>query len=330
MVVASYFSEMRSFLIGLLLVLCLGCDLAVRDAGEPSPAAPTEPRPMVSFTFDDGSTRPILDYAAEEWNDLILQSLDDAGLKAIFFVTGKDKADPRGRALLDEWANRGHRIGNHTYSHPFLNDTAVTVEDFTRELLRTDSLIAASPGYIPLFRFPYLKEGGDSTRVRVFRRVLEEHGYRNGYVTIDASDWYVNDRLIAALRADPGDTAKLNRYRDYYLDHIMDRARFYDRLALDLTGRHVPHTLLLHHNLTSALFLDDLIDRFHAENWVLTDAVTAFADSIYLDPPPARAAGESLIYSLAKADGNYRDLLRYPAEDSRYEIPRMRDLGLVE
>lgn len=39
-------------------------------------------------------------------------------------------------------------------------------------------------------------------------------------------------------------------------------------------------------------------------------------------------AGESLIWSLAKESGKYEDELRYPAEDSRYEIPKMKELGI--
>lgn len=311
-------------------MLVLGCDNApVQPDAMPGAKTP-ESRPTVSFTFDDGSTRPILDYPAEEWNEMILRSLDGAGLKSILFATGRDKNNARGRALLDSWASRGHLIGNHTYTHPYLNDARVTVQDFTRELLRTDSLIAESPGYVKLFRFPYLKEGGDSSRVAAFRGVLEAHGYKNGYVSIDASDWYVNDQLIEHLTRDPGDTVAINRYREYYLDHILDRAAFYDSLAFELTGRHIPHTLLLHHNLTSALFLDDLIERFRQYDWILTDAATAFRDSIYRTTVPASAAGESIVYALAKASGNYTGSLRYPAEDSRYEIPVMRRYGLID
>ncbi|MCP9235240.1 polysaccharide deacetylase family protein [Lewinella sp. JB7] len=321
---------MKVFLFICLTALVVSCENApVRPDVAPA-TMPRETRPTVSFTFDDGSTRPILDYPAEEWNKMILRSLDSAEIKSILFATGRDNNNARGRALLDSWASRGHLIGNHTYTHPYLNDEQLSVHDFTRELLRTDSLIAESPGYVKLFRFPYLKEGGDSSRVTAFREVLEAHGYKNGYVSIDASDWYVNDKLIALMKRDPTDTVAINRYREYYLDHILDRATFYDSLAFELTGRRIPHTLLLHHNLTSALFLDDLIERFRQNDWVLTDAATAFQDSIYRTVVPAPAAGESIVYALAKASGNYTGLLRYPAEDSRYEIPLMRRYGLID
>jgi hypothetical protein len=34
-------------------------------------------------------------------------------------------------------------------------------------------------------------------------------------------------------------------------------------------------------------------------------------------------AGESLVWALAKEAGGFDDRLRYPGEDSTYEIPRM-------
>ena len=39
-------------------------------------------------------------------------------------------------------------------------------------------------------------------------------------------------------------------------------------------------------------------------------------------------AGESLIWVLAKQSGKYDSMLRYPAEDERYEKEKMDALGL--
>jgi len=84
----------------------------------------------------------------------------------------------------------------------------------------------------------------------------------------------------------------------------------------------------LHHNLTSALFLGDLIQKFKEEGWSVINADTAFQDEFFKEIPETNPAGESLVWSLAKATGKYESILRYPAEDSRYEIPKMKKLGL--
>jgi hypothetical protein len=108
----------------------------------------------------------------------------------------------------------------------------------------------------------------------------------------------------------------------------MERANYYEKLSMELNGRHINHTLLLHHNLTSALFLDDLINKFKEEGWELIDADKAYKDKIFKKIPDPNFAGESLIYSMAKQSGKYGKSLRYPAEDSRYEKNRMNELGL--
>lgn len=283
-------------------------------------------KPTVSFTFDDGITHDILDYPFEEWNAMILKSLEEADLKAMFFVTGFNKMDEKGKYLLSEWDQRNHKIANHTFSHPNFNNEKHTVEVFKRELLSTDSIIRSYANFVKYFRFPYLKEGNTREKIDGIRSVIQEQNYQNGYVTIDASDWYVNSRLIKKM--DAGEETDTMAFQKYYVDHIMDRAHFYDSLAYQMNGRHIKHTLLLHHNLTSALFLKSLIKRFKSEGWALVDAEEAFKDSIYKASPSTVPAGESLIWSLAKESGRFEKVLRYPAEDSRYEKDKMDQLGL--
>ena len=281
-------------------------------------------QPQVSFTFDDGITRDRSGYAFEVWNAMLLDHLDKANVKAIFFVAGQGKNTEKGRYLLTEWNDRGHGIANHTYSHPNLNSENVTVLDFKKDIQRADQLIEGYSNYVKLFRFPYLKEGNTMEKVKGLRTFLQEQGYRNGYVTIDASDWYIDSRLRSRLAEDKN--ANLEAYRDFYIEHLLDRAKFYEKLSFQLTGRHIKHTLLLHHNLAAALFLGDLIQAFKAEGWDIISASEAYQDEIFNRTPSY--AGESLIWALAKDSGQFQAILRYPAEDSRYEIERMDELGL--
>ena len=285
-------------------------------------------RPKVSFTFDDGITRDIATFRFKQWNDLILASLKRAEITSVFFVTGSNKLDEKGKYLLDSWSNEGHQIANHTYNHPNFNSDTLSVDDFEEELLKADNVISNYDTYIRLFRFPYLKEGNTEEKIAGFRRVLKEHNYRNGSVTIDASDWYIDSELIKCIRKEGMESSKLDKYRQYYLQHIIDRANFYEDLSYKLTNRHISHTLLLHHNLASALFLDDLIQEFKYEGWEVIDANQAFQDDFFSNIPDVIPAGESLVWSVAKETGKYEKVLRYPAEDSRYEIPKMKKLGL--
>ncbi|GJM34565.1 MAG: hypothetical protein DHS20C18_35660 [Saprospiraceae bacterium] len=311
--------------LALLLILILGFACSEQTETK-TDAIEKKEQPTVSFTFDDGITNDIANYKFEDWNSLILNSLNEAELKAVFFVTGFNKTDEKGTFLLREWDKENHKIANHTFSHPNFNDKNNTVEVFEEELLKTDVIINQYENYVKYFRFPFLKEGKTTEKIDGIRSILKENNYRNGYVTIDASDWYVNSRLIKQLK----DREKVDTlaFQAFYLKHIIERAKFYESLSYELTGRHIKHTLLLHHNLTSALFLKSLIERFKSEGWEVIDAIEAYQDPIYGSVPKPEFAGESLIWSLAKESGKFEDKLRYPAEDSRYEKEEMDRLGL--
>lgn len=283
-------------------------------------------QPNISFTFDDGSTLDMPGYEFDQWNQLILDHLNERQVRSILFVRGGDKATERGKFLLSSWNNEGHSLGNHTVSHINYSSNRVTYEQFKNELLVNDTIISGYSNYIPLFRFPYLKEGDTEEKIASFRAFMREVNYKNGYVTIDASDWYIDSRLRMRLREDP--QADIEGYRQYYLKHLLDRALFYEKLAFELTGRHIKHTLLLHHNLAAALFLDDLIEMFRHKGWNIVGAKEAFEDPIFDVQPTVVPAGESLIWALAKQSGRYEHLLRYPAEDGRYEKEEMDKLGL--
>jgi peptidoglycan/xylan/chitin deacetylase (PgdA/CDA1 family) len=283
-------------------------------------------QPTVSLTFDDGVTNAVPGYTFEQWNGLLLKHLNEAGIKTVFFVTGFNKSDAKGKYLLTQWNDAGHRIGNHTYSHLNYGSKSVPFEKYKLEFLRTDSIIRQYSQYIRMFRFPYLKEGDTAPKVEAFRDLLREHDYRIGHVTIDASDWYIDGRLLKRLKAEP--KANLDGFRQFYLKHLYGRAQYYEQLSFQLTGRHIHHTLLLHHNLVNALFVGDLIKLFKEKGWNIVDAEKAFEDPIFQSQPTNVPAGESLIWALAKKSGKFENQLRYPAEDGDYEKAEMDNLGL--
>jgi hypothetical protein len=115
-------------------------------------------------------------------------------------------------------------------------------------------------------------------------------------------------------------------YRDFYLKHIWERTKYYSELSRKTLGRDVKHTLLLHHNLTTALFLDDLIKMFKNKGWKVIDATEAFTDPVFEIQPDNIPAGESIIWALAREKGDKN--LRYPAESDVYEKDEMYKLGL--
>jgi hypothetical protein len=112
------------------------------------------------------------------------------------------------------------------------------------------------------------------------------------------------------------------------MEHMWARAEYYDALARRVLGRPVKHTVLVHFNLLNGLFLGDLIAMFKSKGWQPIDAEEAFTDQIFSARPNVLPAGESIVWSMAKAKRTIAKSLRYPAEDGEYENARMDKLGL--
>jgi peptidoglycan-N-acetylglucosamine deacetylase len=277
------------------------------------------------FTFDDGNPFGILRYRPEQWNRMILNCLEEHHVHAVLYVCGGKMDSPAGREILETWDRAGNLIANHTYSHPNYNDESLTALSYENDILRCDSLIRNYKNFAKYFRAPYLKYGNTKAKRDSLNEFLRQAGYRNGYVTIDASDWYYNARLVKFMKEHPGKS--IEPLKKAYIGHLLDRAQFYDTLALNVLGRKIHHSILLHHNLTSALFLGDLMKAFEAEGWKIIDAREALADPVYDLVPDIVPAGESLIWGLAKETHKYDDILRYPGEDSRYEEEKLDQIG---
>ncbi len=283
------------------------------------------PQPQVAITMDDFNLFGETDAERLENSRAILAALRaHSNLKAAAFIGGRSVDNEAGKRILQAWNDAGHLIANHTYSHWHYHKRGI--EEFEADILRCEELIKNYPRFARLFRFPMLKEGDTLERRDKLRAFLKERGYKMGYVTIDASDWYVDQRLGARLKQDP--KADLSGYRRFYLDHIWERAVYYDDLSRRALGRSVKHTLLIHHNLLNKLFLDDLLTMFERKGWKLIDAAEAFTDPVFAAEPKILPAGESILWALAKESGKFDRDLRYPGEDGVYEKPKMDRLGL--
>jgi peptidoglycan-N-acetylglucosamine deacetylase len=299
--------------------------LGVVGAGAALPAWALGARPPgLAITIDDFNLAdtPLMSGPARD--DAIRRALRRHGLKAGGFVAGKYIDAERSPHVLAAWSKEGHLIGNHSFSHPYYGGSDPAGE--MADILKCEPLLTPYPGFRKLFRFPYLAEGKTAGGRDAMRALLHDHGYRNGHVTIDTSDWYVDQRLTARLTADP--KADVAPYRAYWLDHLWDRATYYDGLAQAVLGHSIDHTILLHHRLATALFLDDGLTLFRKRGWRLVDAAAAFATpelNVDYDTLPA---GQSLMWAAAKASERFEGQLRYPGEDDTYEKPKMDALGL--
>lgn len=303
----------------------LGLGVAALGFGG-APALASRQATQYSITMDDFHWANAVKLTATERNEAILHTLRSHSTQAALFVIGRNIDSAEGKELLAPWDKAGHLICNHTYSHRNYNAPETDVAVYQADILRAEALLKPFSRYKNFFRFPMLKEGDTVAKRDAMRVFLVRHSYRNGHVTIDNSDWAIDQRLTARLKKDP--SADLKPYRDFYLDHMWARGSYYDSLARRVVGRPIKHTLLVHFNLLNGLFLGDLIEMFKRKGWRLIHADEAFTDPVFASYPEVVPAGESLVWSLAKEKGTIAKSLRYPAEDAVYENARMDKLGL--
>lgn len=282
----------------------------------------------VAITIDDGpSTASTPRLNAQQRNQAMLDALARHKVQAALFVTsGYGAATPEGLPLLQAWSKAGHVIGNHTVTHPDLHK--VDLAAYQREVLECDRLISPLPGYRKWLRFTYLREGNTPEKRDGMRAFLREQGYRNAYVSLDTSDWRLNDELVKLLSANPN--ADLAPIRSAYLAHIRQRAEAYRALSQQLQGRDIAQLLLLHHNLINALWLDDVITQFKDMGWTIVSPDKALEDPVYQLQPERSVAGQSLLLSLGRLLG----LGRMPGgerlvDDGDYEVEQLRASGAL-
>jgi peptidoglycan/xylan/chitin deacetylase (PgdA/CDA1 family) len=280
-------------------------------------------RQAVALTFDDGPSlkeTPLLSPAAR--NDAMLKALARNHIVAGLFVTVANGANrPEGVAFARAWGEAGHRIGNHTVTHPDLNDAKETLAAYEQEILDCDAVIRELPGYQKLFRVPYLREGNTPEKRDGLRAFLPAHGYRNAYVTLDTSDWRLTQELAIALQKNPA--ADLLPFRRVYVSHLLQRAGAYRELSRKLLGRDIAQVMLLHHNLIEALFLEDGIKALRDDCWRFVDPVQAYQDPVYRLQPERPAPGQSLLLSIARSRGI--DLKQYERlmDDGDFEVAQL-------
>lgn len=101
-------------------------------------------RKRVALTFDDGPHPKV--------TEQILAILDEFDAKATFFMIG-NKIDQY-PDITQDVKNRGHEIGNHTWTHPVL--TKLPIEEVKDEFNKTENMIVDTIGeHSTVFRPPF-------------------------------------------------------------------------------------------------------------------------------------------------------------------------------
>ncbi len=204
---------------------------------------------------------------AKEITTKLLATCEEFGIPAIAFVNER-KLYKRGRLeedkvqLLEMWLSSGCDLGNHTYSH--LDYNKVKDSTYFEDILRGERhhlpLLKKYGHQVKYFRHPYLHLGPDSTRSDKLQAFLEEESYVVSPVTIDNADYLFAKAYHDALAA--ADDAASKKIGATYIDYMEQKLKYFEKKSMEVFGRNIDHTLLIHASLLNANYLDDLAEMY--------------------------------------------------------------------
>lgn len=275
---------MRPALLALLIAVALST-LAV--AQRPS----TRFRTM-AVTIDDlpwnhqGEGTGFLD-AARRGTDAMLAALRAHRVPTVSVVNEEKLLAPGSAehaarvALLKQWVDAGHVLGNHGYSHRDAN--ALTADAYLADIAKGDAvtreLMRGRQPYVLYFRHPFTHTGDTLEKRDAITRGLTAGGYTVMPHTIENSDWLFN---VGYVKADAAGRARL---LEAYLAHTTATTAFAEAKTSELFGREdLPQTLLIHTLALNADALDRLLTMFEGRGYRFITLDAALRDRAYATP----------------------------------------------
>jgi peptidoglycan/xylan/chitin deacetylase (PgdA/CDA1 family) len=245
----------------------------------------------------------------------------------MFFATTRnlEARGEEGEARLKRYVAAGHVLANHSHAHGSAN--RMPAGKFLADVEQAQERLAKYPGNTPFFRFPFLNEGDTAEKRDAIRGGLESLGLKQGYVTIDNYDWYLQALFDEAVRT--GMPIALDAWQEIYVEVLMAAVNHYDAMALRTLDRSPAHVLLLHENDLAALFIDDLAAALHAEGWEIIPALEAYKDPIATRAPDTLLLGQGRVAALAAEAGTPGRELRHGWEDEEELRKLLEQRGLL-
>lgn len=230
----------------------------------------------IAITFDDSPRHAKGYFDGPTRAQKLIEGLKKAKVTQAAFFSVSSFMDDEGLARVQAFANAGHIIANHTHTHPNFNRTSA--EDYKADFLKADIELSKIKNFEKWFRFPYLREGNDLKKRDFMRQALMDKKYFNAYITVDNSDWYMEEQFQIALK----NKVKIDfeKLKKYYVSVLIDSAEYYDQMALQALGRSPKHVFLLHETDLNALFIEDLVNELVKKGWKIITPGEAYKDPI--------------------------------------------------
>ncbi len=254
----------------------------------------------IALTFDDCPRKVGTLMSGAERAKRLIRQLNTASVGQVGFFCNSPTRQSDGFERIKYFADQGYLIANHSATHMNLDNTPVDL--FINDIERADKELHNFPNFRKWFRFPFLREGKTVTKINAVREFLAKAGYKNGYVTVDTQDWYMDDLLAVAV----AEGKKFNQERlcTTYKELMTEEAEFFDNMSVQALGRSVKHVLLLHETDLNAFCIGELVSELRAHDWKIISPDVAYMDPIADREPSASVPlNQGCVFALAKERG---------------------------
>jgi peptidoglycan/xylan/chitin deacetylase (PgdA/CDA1 family) len=211
----------------------------------------------------------------------LLKPFHDQKIPVIGFVNAGQQVDVGAeglREILDLWLDAGADLGNHSYSHLNLNN--VTIQQYLDDIVKGEpilrAVLEAHGKKLEFYRHPFLYTGSTVEMKRQIQQFLDQHGYRVAPVTFDTSDYE-----FAALYTKPEFRDRVKREYVPYMEAVVS---FFEQRSVEVVGREIPQTLLIHASQLNADLMPDLLAMFRRRGYTFITLDQALADDAYRLP----------------------------------------------
>ncbi len=298
---------MRKILLPLLFLLYTVTPVAPWSDGE-QVIRETKPQRAVAITIDDlpasyGDLQRMTEVTKKLLPSIKKHQVPAIGFanEAKLYADGEENA--RAVALLRAWLDAGLELGNHTYSHIYIDQA--TIEQYKENVIRgervTKRLLAERGKPLRYFRHTQLRTGPTESYRQALNEFLSGRGYTVAPVTIDNQDF-----MFAMVYSDAktrGDKATMKRVGDAYIPYMESIFEFFEKLSSDFLGYEVKQTLLLHANELNADYFDELVAMMKRRGYQFISLEEALKDKAYGLPEAQSTRGLSWIHRWMLAKG---------------------------
>lgn len=290
-----------------LAVTLAPCAPAALAAPQTTPAKPASPHaithfrplkrhPVVALTFDDlpaaGGLRPGM--SRVKILTTLTRELRAAHIQHIYGnVNAVDlPGDPDCQQSLRVWRAAGMNIGNHTFSHPALDD--VSAAAFNANIAQNEPYLRQYAGKSNWhwFRYPYLEEGNTVQKHLAVRKWLHNHHYRVEEVTLNFND---DDWSDAYTRCkNQHNTVAIAWLEKSYMQNAAEYIPLEREEQQVAFGHEIPNVLLLHATEFTTLMMPRLIALLRQQGFRFSTVPKVQRNRAYhYDPAVALPGGGS-------------------------------------